>query len=82
MPDVEETRLPGIGLRQDFTASDGTPIGMVTHRDGRRELLIFNERDPDEPRSTVRLSEDDARALADLLGGSQVIEHLERLERP
>jgi TrkA domain protein len=78
---IEETRLPGIGLRHDFTTTSGARIGMVTYRDGRRELLIFDERDPDECRATVGLSEDDARALADLLGGSQVIEHLEGLER-
>jgi TrkA domain protein len=40
--------------------------------------LIFDAQDPDECRATVQLSEDDARALADLLGGSQVIERLER----
>lgn len=81
MARIEETRLPGIGLRHDFTTSDGTRLGMVTYRDGRRELLIFDERDPDECRATVPLSDDDARALADLLGGSQVIEHLERRDR-
>ncbi len=80
MARIEETRLPGIGLRHDFATSDGTRIGMVTFRDGRRELLIFDEHDPDECRTTLALSEDDARTLADLLGGSQVIEHLERLD--
>ncbi len=80
MARIEETRLPGIGLRHDFTTSEGTRIGMVTYRDGRRELLIFGERDPDECRATLALDEDDARTLADLLGGSQVIEHLERIE--
>jgi len=78
---IEETRLPGIGLRHDFTTSDGTRIGMVTYHDGRRELLLFDDQDPDECRATVHLAEDDARVLADLLGGSQVIEHLERPER-
>lgn len=81
MARIEETRLPGIGLRHDFTTSDGTRIGMVSYRDGRRELLIFDEADPDECRATLQLSEDDARTLSDLLGGSQVIDHLERLER-
>jgi TrkA domain protein len=77
---IEETRLPGIGLRHDFTTTEGTRIGMVTYREGRRELVIFDERDPDECRATLPLSEDDARTLADLLGGSQVIDHLDRLE--
>ena len=80
MARIEETRLPGIGLRHDFTTSDGTRIGMVTYHDGRRELVIFDDRDPDECRATIELSEDDAHALAELLGASLVIEHLERLE--
>ena len=80
MARIEETRLPGIGLRHDFTTSDGTRIGMVTYHDGRRELVIFDDRDPDECRATIELSDDDAHALAELLGASLVIEHLERLE--
>lgn len=81
MARIEETRLPGIGLRHDFTTTGGTRLGVITYRDGRRELLIYDERDPDECRATVQLSEDDAHALADVLGGSEVIEHIERLER-
>jgi TrkA domain protein len=70
--------VPGVGVRHDFTTSDGTRVGMLTHDSGERELLVYDERDPDECRTSLRLSEDDARALADLLGGSQVIEHLDR----
>ena len=80
MARIEETRLPGVGVRHDFTTTTGTRIGMITYRDGRRELLVYDERDPDECRATVELAEDDARALADLLGGSQIIEHLEHLD--
>ncbi len=80
MAQVEETRLPGVGVRHEFTTANGTRLGMVTYLSGRRELVIYDERDPDECRMTLELSEDDARALADLLGGSQVIEHLEHLE--
>ncbi len=76
MADIEETHLPGIGVRHDFQTSTGARIGVVTYRDGRREVLLFEERDPDECRASVTLGEEDARALADLLGGSQVIDHL------
>jgi len=78
MARIEETRLPGIGVRHDFAAADGTRVGVVTYDTGRRELLVYDERDPDECRPVLALDEDDARALADLLGGSQVIEHLDR----
>jgi TrkA domain protein len=75
---IQETLLPGVGVRHDFTTTAGTRIAMITFRSGERELVIYDEQDPDESGTTLRLSEDDARALADLLGGSQVIEHLER----
>jgi len=75
---IEETPLPGVGVRHDFTTTAGTRIGMVTFRTGERELVIYDEEDPDRAGATLRLAEDDARALADLLGGSQVIEHLEQ----
>lgn len=83
MTRIDETLLPGIGIRHDFVTVSGARIGVITYRDGRRELLVFDDRDPDECRASVSLSEDDAHALADLLGGSQIIEHLEReQERP
>lgn len=81
MADIDETRLPGLGLRHDFQTSAGARIGVITYRDGRRELLLFDERDPDECRASVTLDDEDARALADLLGGSQIIEHLQHEHR-
>ncbi|HWC25402.1 MAG TPA: hypothetical protein VG474_02360 [Solirubrobacteraceae bacterium] len=83
MTRIDETLLPGIGVRHDFVTAAGTRIGVITYRDGRRELVVFAEDDPDECSVSIALDEDDARALADMLGGSQIIEHLEReRERP
>jgi TrkA domain protein len=82
MVQIDETPLPGIGVRHEFTTGAGVRIGMVTFRDGHRELLIYDERDADRCRATLVLAEDDARALGDLLGGSQVVEHVERPGRP
>ena len=78
MARIEETRLPGIGVRHDLVIAEGTRIGVITYDAGGRELLVYDERDPDECRATLTLDEDDARALADLMGGSQVVEHLDR----
>ena len=76
MTRIEETRLPGVGVRHDFQTAGGVRVGVVTFRDGRRELVVFDDADPDECRATVALGEDDARALADLLGGTQIVEHV------
>ena len=81
MTRIDETNLPGLGVRHDFTTASGARIGTITYRDGRRELLVFDESDPDECRASVQLSEEDAHALADLLGGSQIVGHVERLDQ-
>ena len=81
MTDVKETRLPGIGVRYDFTTVSGQRLGVVHHRTGERELLIYDEEDPDACRAVVRLGEADSRTLDDLLGGSRVAEELQDLQR-
>ena len=40
--DVEEIALPGIGLRYDFATRSGQRVGVVCHRNGRRDLVIYD----------------------------------------
>jgi TrkA domain protein len=47
--DVNQTPLPGVGLRYDFTTRSGRQIGVVSHRSGRRDLLVYDRKDPDSP---------------------------------
>jgi TrkA domain protein len=79
--DVQETQLPGVGVRHDFVTKRGERVGMISHRSGHRELLIYDSDDPDACRETLRLEEDDVRTLADMLGGSEVTEGLEKLRQ-
>lgn len=72
MAQIEETRLPGVGVRHDFVTRAGARVGVVTHRSGYRELLVYGREDPDSCAETLRLEEDDSRALAEMLGGSRV----------
>lgn len=72
MTDIKETRLPGVGMRHDFETSEGRRLGVITHRAGRRDLLLYSSKDPDACVSTVHLSDNDAHVLADVLGGSRV----------
>ena len=74
MPDVTEVPLPGIGVRHEFRTDHGVPLGVLTHRGGRRELLVYDASDPDTCRASVRLSPDDSRTLAELLGATSVSE--------
>jgi TrkA domain protein len=79
--DVDETRLPGIGIRYDFPTEEGDRLGVLVHRTGRREVFVYSADDPDECRVTITLAPDDARTLAELLGASRVAEHLAALQQ-
>lgn len=73
---VDETPLPGIGLRHDFATASGRRVGVVSHRTGRRDLLIYDETDPDACREVIKMTGEEADALAEFLGASRVIERL------
>ena len=81
MVNVEEVRLPGVGVRYAFTSRFGKNLGVIAHRDGRREIFVYNDRDPDRCDATVLLSEEEAEAMADLLGGSSITRRLEGLHQ-
>ncbi|MEZ5126475.1 MAG: TrkA C-terminal domain-containing protein [Thermoleophilia bacterium] len=76
MPEIIETRLPGVGIRHEFVTSRGERLGIITHHSGRRELIFCAACDPDVCRDVVRLEEDDVRTLSDILGQSQVVENV------
>lgn len=81
MTDIEETSLPGVGLKHEFTADDGSRMGVIHHRSGRRELFVCPPDDPDTVKFSLNLTDDDSRALADALGGSTVVENLVDLQQ-
>ena len=72
--DVNETPLPGVGVRHDFVTEDGHDVGVLVHHDGRREILIYERDDPDICRTVLSLSQNDTRTMNELLGGSRVSE--------
>jgi TrkA domain protein len=76
MANVNETRLPGIGVRSDFVTGDGTRIVVITHVSGRTEVMVCSKDDPDACHEVLRLGKEDARALAEVLGQSPVTEEV------
>jgi TrkA domain protein len=74
MADVHETVLPGVGARRG-----GRAVGVVSHQTGRRDLVVYDRRDPDAAADAVELTEEEARTLGELLGGSRIVERLEEL---
>jgi TrkA domain protein len=79
--DVEQFALPGIGLRFEITTKAGRRIGVVSHRSGLRELVIYDQEDPDACSETIVLEEEESDALAELLGAARIVERLNDLNR-
>ena len=81
MPDVSEIRLPGVGVRHDFTTGDGERVGVLSHRSGRREIVVYDRDDPDRCSMVLHLSPSDATTLAELLGAPHVSEAIASVQR-
>ncbi len=79
--DVEQTALPGIGLRHEFTTRAGRRIGVVTYRNGRRDLIVYDKHDPDCAGEIVKLNDEEADALVELLGAPRIVQRLNDLHR-
>lgn len=77
--DVSETPLPGIGLRHEFSTEAGRRVGLISHRSGRRDVLLYDERDPDAAREAINLTAEEAEALATLLGAARITRELNTL---
>ncbi|MET7424370.1 cation:proton antiporter regulatory subunit [Dactylosporangium sp. NPDC005555] len=78
---VEQTELPGIGVRHDLVTSSGRTLGVVSHRNGRRDLVLYDVDDPDACLASVPLTDDEAEALADVLGASLMLSQLAGLRQ-
>lgn len=77
--EIFETPLPGVGIRYEFDTEHDRRIGVLVHRDGRRELLVYRKSDPDACSETLQLNHDESASLVELLGGSKVTERLSDL---
>lgn len=76
---IEKVDLPGIGFRHDLVTEGGRRISVVSHRDGERDLGLFDVDDPDACRDSIPLNDDEAAALADVLGASVMVSRLTSL---
>ncbi|MCV7354910.1 cation:proton antiporter regulatory subunit [Mycolicibacterium fluoranthenivorans] len=79
--DVKEVLLPGVGLRFEFDTRDGNRIGVVARRTGDFELVVYPKEDPDQAREAFRLSDEEAEALAQILGAPRIAERFADLTR-
>ena len=77
--DIEETQLPGVGLRHDLSVGGGQRVGVVSQVNGDRELVLYDRHDPDACRAVLHLAADEAVMLAELLGSARINERMVRL---
>ncbi|PRA16134.1 potassium transporter TrkA, partial [Brevundimonas sp. MYb27] len=69
---VDETELPGLGIRKDFVTASGRRIGVVELREGETELFVSTWDDPDTCQASIPLTADEASTLGNLLGGQHI----------
>jgi TrkA domain protein len=59
----------------------GRRVGVVSHRNGRRDLVLYSVDDPDACVASIPLTDDEAEALADFLGASLMLSQLAGLRQ-
>jgi TrkA domain protein len=78
--ELNETRLPGVGVKYALPLAAGGRLSVILHNDGKRELYFFRPGD-DEPRAVIALDDDEARGLGAVIGGAyerpRIVEELE-----
>jgi len=82
MVDVRRVKLPGVGVLHTFVTDDGGKVGVITHRSGASDLISFADaEDGDGRKVSLRLDDDEAHTLAELLGGTRITESLSGLDQ-
>ncbi len=73
--EVRETKLPGVGLRYEFENRDGERIAVIARRGGEFEVFVCAlPGDPDSARRVFRLTDQEADAMAQILGAPRMVE--------
>ncbi|MEH1099895.1 cation:proton antiporter regulatory subunit [Micromonospora sp. CPCC 205561] len=78
---IERVPLPGIGVGYTLHTGEGQALGVVCHRGGRRDLVVYAPGDPDTVERSLTLTETEAQEVAELLHPVATIDHVAHLER-
>jgi TrkA domain protein len=74
--EIFETALPGVGVRYEFDTEHGRRLGVLVHRDGQRDVLVYCEDDIDSCNESLRLTPAESASMVELLGGTKITERL------
>ncbi len=79
--DLEETLLPGVGIRYELKTRSGELLGVVVSREGTAEISVDDRRDPDRAIGMLHLDPEEAEALAEVLGAPRLTQRFADLSR-
>ncbi len=79
--DLEETLLPGVGVRYRMRTDAGDLLGIVVQREGSAEIAVYDQRDPDRARSVLRLEPEEVGTVAEVLGAPRLTQRFADLSR-
>ncbi|WP_179468995.1 cation:proton antiporter regulatory subunit [Mycolicibacterium vinylchloridicum] len=79
--EVKEVLLPGVGLRYEFDNADGHHLGVIARRGGDFEFVMYSAADPDQAHPVFRLTDEEADALAQILGAPRLVERFADLTK-
>ncbi len=68
---VHVQQLMGIGTRFDLAGKGEARVSVIVHKDGRRELYVFEDRG-ETPTAVVTLTEEQARLLGAVISGTYI----------
>jgi TrkA domain protein len=79
--ELEETLLPGVGVRYELRTRAGQVVGIVVQREGGAEFALYDARDPDRARGVFRLDGEEVDAVAEVLGAPRLTQRFADLSR-
>ena len=79
--ELEETLLPGVGVRYELKTRAGELLGIIVQREGGAEIAVYDRRDPDRARGVFRLNAEEADAVAEVLGAPRLTQRFADLSK-
>ncbi|GHH29573.1 cation:proton antiporter regulatory subunit [Streptomyces lanatus] len=70
-----------LGLGYEFTNHEGDRVGIVAAWTGDFDLVVYAGGDPDEARPVVRLNNEEADTVAEILGAPRITERFADLTK-
>ncbi len=73
--------LPSIVVRYEFTSHDGERIGIIARRSGDFDVVRYSRDDPDQAQPIFHFTDEEADAVAQILGAPRIAERFTELTR-